>query len=906
MKFPFIRFALPGLTLGLLLTPVACLAQAGLRVEVGGRGSSDAMTVADGAVRRLNKNFAVLSKRTRAYMGKGTLLTLPTPVLLTRNGVPLTQQGRGRGNDITLVFDTSGERAFPLEYQQFLQNVFDRAKPTITALFGDPSVGGNVRVANYDADIGERDAVAGGYYVPNNGDGDQEIRFPVYADAVGYKLEATAVNFIHTLLLAYIGPKQLPNDAFEEGLVRGVVLRIARNPSSLPVGLDPVSIENVLDSTYDIGPYYDWNNQRALASRLFIAPNLRSQALPPGGSVGGLYLLRYQMAGSAWQKALVEYPSFAAEFLRRYYADTNSYQTRDALASLGQATLDALAGPGSTVEGLSFNTWLLRQYILNGSDAPGPKVLIQPFAVTSGLSGNDFGVFGVQVHYFSQQPNGNETLLSGTSFPIFWSPDFTRFFTSGQEDRIDIAAGYGAAVPNFPDSFSFEPYRVTVDTPVLDRISRVYLPAGAIATAQNQTENTLYGTIVGGESAVDVSYKLRVSWPGGSADPIPVSNFAFGVNVTDAAFLGGTQLTVDVVRMQGGSETTVLSRKVNKGPGPIGLDLRIDTDHDFVFPTGITKGLQLIGLPIEPYLVNAAEVFGFNEPTPLIARYDASLGRYRFFPAEGTAEQGLAYYVRSDASRPLRVSGRQTPNTPVAVALRPGWNLISNPLPIAVGTSSVTVVTAADFPFSWSEAAGTLVGGDFFGFTPGPPDGITGAPETGTLNLAGTFEVGKGYLVRVIAPDGVSLLFSPVSRSRDGGNDRERKWEVQAELTGGAETAAVRIGMSERASRDSDRLDTPLPPRIVGGLRGYLGGAPALFRDTRGWSKAETFKVTFEGLKPGKAYTLLLDRIGSTTVSLRIKDTRSGKVTNYPSKRAYAFTPREASRTFQIQYGGGW
>ena len=144
-----------------------------------------------------------------------------------------------------------------------------------------PAVGGNVHVANFDASIGDRDAVAGGYYLPDNGSGVPEIRFPVYNAN-----ETVAVNFIHCLLLAYLGPDGYAWDGFEEGLVRAVTMQVARTSSALPAGLDPGVIETVLENSYDMEGAYDWDNQRPLSGPVFIAPNLRSLPLPVSGGSG--------------------------------------------------------------------------------------------------------------------------------------------------------------------------------------------------------------------------------------------------------------------------------------------------------------------------------------------------------------------------------------------------------------------------------------------------------------------------------------------------------------------------------------------------------------------------------------------------------------------------------------------
>ncbi len=214
-------------------------------------------------------------------------LSFPTVVRFRSLGSPLqtfASQARpprsmGPEADLNLVFDSSGPRVFPTQYKQLLIDTFNQAKSTLNTVFGQPSIGGDVYVRNFDADIGDRHAVTGGYFVPDNGAGEAEIRFPVYSSQ-----EAASVNFVHCLLLAYLGPNSYAYDAFQEGLVRAAVMRVVRTAGALPVYLDSEVLGFVLENTYDVGPHYDGFNQRPLGGPSFIAPNLVSAPLPAGGS----------------------------------------------------------------------------------------------------------------------------------------------------------------------------------------------------------------------------------------------------------------------------------------------------------------------------------------------------------------------------------------------------------------------------------------------------------------------------------------------------------------------------------------------------------------------------------------------------------------------------------------------
>lgn len=847
---------------GLLVAGTAALAPAfQSELEIGENRSRDSISRSmDEHIRSVSRNLAALSQAQREALQRAGLydsriqFSIPSRLVLTRHGRRLGESTLipDFGGTITLEFDTSGPRAFPTSYRQLLIDTFTMAKPAIEAVWGMPNVGGVVKVKNYDADIGDRDAVSGGYFVPDNGSGEAEIRFPVYL-----LNETAAVNFVHCLLLAYQGPTSYGFDAYQEGLARAATMRVVRTANSLPASLDPGVVESVLDNTYDVGTFYDWYNQRALGGNKFIAPNLRDVPLPIGGSLGGVYLLRYQMAGSAWQKVLVEYPGFAASLNDQLYANPGWSGSVPSLLAAGQTVLDSLGGaPNSTVEGYSFAEWVRRQFILETRDTLGLKLLCHPIPLPPDAGTSDFGVFDLPVTYFETLAGGNEILLSGTSYPIFWNELFQRFFAASQDERIDIAGAYGSVAPNFPNFGGAIPYRVAVDIPVQDRISRVYLPAGAIATGANPAPKNFYGTIVGASN--QGSLKVRLTYGATVVDNIPVNNFAFGVSIGGIQFGGANRCRIEVVQTINSVATTIIDRRVNKGPGPLGVDLRPTFgDALQVFAPSIPKGLSTIGFSADPYSSFPPELLGLPAGEVLAARWNGAKAKYDLYPDFGAFVQGAGYFVRLPAAAPnLPILGRSHAGEPVAVSLRPGWNLISNPLPQSVQTSDITVVHAADTPTTWAAAIGEEIGPAFFEFTPGANDPATGAPETGTMNPATQFDPGKAYFVRCLASAGATLLFGkPGPQRPPAAGVAQPRFIMRIRLSSARERAEVHVGQSASATVGFDpREDWELPPAAFG-LQGKVEGS-SLFRDIRSSGQAATFTVRFDRMKPMASYSL--------------------------------------------------
>jgi hypothetical protein len=892
-----------------------------LEVEVGSsRSIGEAMSQSDQAVKKLNRNLAILSRNHRDRMIRagrshaGIPALYPATVWLKSNGQRLPSPTRSKGRffsaPLNLVFDASGPNSFPTAYRDFLQDIYDAAQPLLDGLFGLPSIGGDVAVKNYNVPMGDREYVTGGYYVPNS-PGTPEIRFPIYSDGLP---EVTVINFVHTLLLAYIGPNQYGFDAFNEGLVRAVTLRMARTPSfTNQFALDGDQIEAVLSQTYDVGGLYDWLNQRALGGSKFIAPNLRDVPLPDAGSVGGIYHLRYKMAGCAWMKLLVENQGFIAAYNNGFYAQPGIASNVPALIALGQTTLNSLSTP--TIEGLTFAEWFKRQYILETKDTQGPKLLVEPLPITSELSGSDFGVFDIVANWFETLAGGNETLLSGTSFPILWegNTSFNRIFPSTPDsERMDIAGAYGSVAPNIPNINGGNPYRAVVDVPVQDQIGRVYLPVGSIATASQQTPRDFFGTVTGANLQPGDTVRLEVTVNGSPITDVVVTNNAFGVLLNTPEFSGNARISIDVVRNRSGLDATLLTRKVNKGPGPLAVDLRVESEQSFTPIGGLPKGISLIGFAIDPFASLPGQILGLPENQVLAARYNSSKAKYDLYPELEPFKVGHGYFVRLNAAQPaFAYEGRNYRNVEGSVALKPGWNLVCSPLTENVPTSRIRVVKTSDFPQDWSEAA-LDVGTEFFEFIPGPNDPATGAPETGTMAPATQFESGKAYFVRVLAPEGVTLTFRPEALTGSAPNRAPSAttpstgWRLSLTMRFGTkQKASVILGQSATATRSFDpREDSGMPPSFGNGFQLIVEDYEAMYRDIRALAGGEAFTIHLKGLTSGKTYPIDFKSLFGKAPNLNLRDRTGRSLGSIRPGMTYNHYARAREDYIQVVVGG--
>jgi hypothetical protein len=826
-------------------------AWATLKVEtVTGRGTTPTDALVARAFVDAHKR---LESGARAHGYKGTFF-FPQRVELFANGQKLPFKGQAsRSGDLTLSFASSGPTAFDPSYQSLLQSVFASAKPVMDTVFGKAAVGGTIKVVNDDATISDRRAVLGGYYVPN-APGGPEIRLPVNLDQ-----NTAAVNFVHAMLLAYQGPKAYPFDAYNEGLVRAATVVVMRTVSS-----NSAQVENVLNNLYEADDRYDWLNQPALSAEPFIAPNLLLANLPAGGSTGGIYLLRHQMAGSAWEKVLTEYPTFAAQFNQAYYASPSSYTSSALLESLAVSAVNSIVGTSSgRIEGLPVRSWIFRQWILSPQTTAGLKLLLEPSPLTP-LNSGDFGVFDLALHAFTTDASGNETLLSGTSYPVFFRPDFTRFFTSAQDDVVSVSNGYGSVAPNFPSAtFGTAPYKVVIDAPFGAKTQRVNLPAGAVYDS-NGLRLQASGTVSGFGTNV-ANMTVRLTWAGGDSGDISVQNGAFGASISSTTFEKAQPVTV--VLKQG--TTTVLTRQINKGRGPLVTDLKAPAT-DATFNWTFANRLAFLGFPLDPFRPYAREVFGLDPTAVLVARYDPTLGRYVYFPDESEVRIGLGYFVRPFDTTGRVVSGRGPGSDPVVVSLKAGWNMVTNPTPNAVNVANIQVATTTQPFLSWATASGDLVGSAVFSLTPDSTH-----PDGGTLTPVTTVNPGQGVYVRCLSSQGADLLWGASSPAKTGQKLAAPlaagEWRSKLSVTGDMfQSSSVELGQQKIGSATANERNDVLLPPGAGGFQAAVEAGATFYRKVFPMTQTLPVRVTLSNLIPGRWYTVNAVTEGKTGVSVAL------------------------------------
>jgi hypothetical protein len=810
-------------------------------------------------------------------------------VVLRQRGqliLPTRTRDGGLGNGTLTFRFQDGDNPFPENYKRLLQQVIDTVPPLIEAEYGKAARTLTITIVNYEEQIGDRDAVVGGIYDVTN----SRFLFPIYNSP-----EAAAVNLLYLIVRAFHADVGFAYDAWEEGFARAVTTRIARGPGFRSIaGLRTETIETVLTNTYDARPYYDAWNQPVLGSPSFIAPSLRQSPVAPG-TTGGIWLVRYLMAGSAWLKLAVQYPLFFRAFNARYYARYTPGLGGDIpqLLTIAQETLRDLAGSATpTVEGIPFDQWYRRQWIFDTSVTYGRKLHAQMFPFGSSLQPGEEAVFTVFLTYFQTVRTSNggwdEALLNGTCYPIYWDFNYNRLTLSPQYERVDIRGGIGTVMPSFTGD-EVKNQRLTVDFSVGTETARVVYPSSKVQGTNFR--NNFFGVVHGLDNGtVEITLGIERK----------------EVNVTNGAF--GTSFSADALKEQ---EARLIFR--NEQGIEVGrVQVNTGTDFQFVmvhlqsttdtFRLDLPAGLSMFSLPLRPYETDFAKLLNIPANELRIAHWRQERFDYVYYPETPAPAPGVGYFIRTRNPLSVTIQGEAAPtDREFALALQPGWNLIGHPFKEAVDLRSVRVVHQFSEPVVW-ETASEQIGSE-------PP--LVGR-KVYTLGTSGyreatLLEPGKAYWVRVLRPEGVTLLIPPPSRSRsrvaDGsvsGGSLEPAWAMELTLQSRAGGAVVTLGLDSPARTRQAWAKEELPPLLPGMTAfGVLesnqdeqAGQPLLIRAIRPLGGRQEWTLQVVPSEPNLEHTLTW-HIPNARRRWRItlENPITGERVDMRRQAAYRFTP---------------
>lgn len=766
-------------------------------VPAGTRSASDLrQLVVERATPVHQAHVQMVAQQVRRWKQRGALpervrVGVDTLVVLQQGG-QLLRPPRTRYGDGTLSFAFEGWDA---TQEAFLRRVLNAATPLIESVYGKPAWSGTVKVVNYDRDIGDRDAVSGGIYNASTG----EILFPVYNSP-----QSVVINLVHLLVHAFHGPLIFDYDAWEEGFARAVTLIVAHRVAQALNIPDPDGFFRT-DPLYHALPYYDLLNQPALGNNTFIAPSLKQLPITPG-QLGGMYYPRMQMAGSAWLKVYMEDPDFFKKFNAQYYAQYNPNETIKLSGDIPRlkAIAASVLANGGTVEGLPFDRWYERQYILDTSVSFGKKLYAWVLPDREEPGKENPGISVVLIHY-QTTPTGDEIPLNDVCYPIYWSYDEQRLFLSVQYERVDIVDGEGTVAPLFINIGGAQ--RVLIDLPLGGLHLRIPYAPGLGGTTANP--NNLYGAVLGLNSGtVHVRSSLGVE------ATAQIQQGGFGLRLLAPAFEQLARYTITVRDSEG---NPVAVRQVNLGYREAVLVLEAGDSAQTLTHT-FPAGLSMISLPILPFATDNADALGVPRGQFLLAHWRQDTpgeNKYLLYPTAPPFRPGVGYWVKLRSNVVADVRGiAPRPDQNFTFATTFGWNQIGNPFTIPVDVADIEVQYLLNDPVPFATAVSRgWIGGTIWRYH----------PATNSYEPASQLQPWEGYWLRVLVAEGVTLTFpAPLNRSRAAARVQDTAvsrmdWQVTLTAQAPEGRAQVRIGQSAGANDGFDPIyDSEAPPDFEG------------------------------------------------------------------------------------------
>lgn len=892
--------------------------QSALVVDVpGGAGGS---VIADAVKRRVRADWTARTRalapqveqarRMGVLKGRGTI-PISTLVTVRQNGrmvAPPPSRSRQVGGG-TLTFTYTGFAGVQINgvpAEEFLRRFQELAYPRIQNLYGAPSWSGNVEVVNMGPfESGQATQVQrlafGAFDVSN-----RRILLPLYQN-VDDQAHALLLLMVH----AFHGPAYFQYDAWEQGFARAAASIVARDP-----------VFGFLDATannkYSLLLFYDLLNQPPLANPTFFPPSQANVNLTEGVfSIGKMFFPRLGMSGAAWLKVYIENPNFFRNFNAAYYArfDPNAQPSLAGnVPVLRQIASDAVreGRPDDSVEGLPFQQWYERQYILDTSVAPGEKLFA--FVIPADPDTDNGQSALIVLIYFRTKANGDEELLQGRAYATYFDASNARVNLGPASEQAAIIEGEGFITTLAFPSPGFDAGRITMDFHVGNETARSYLPSGFSGDFQGVVLGL--GAQQGGTVTVRQTTLPPVETRTANGT---LENGGFGVNV-------GTRqndLAVTIVDVTVNNATT--SYRVNTGDGRYFAVIRSDGAVRSVAKT-FEAGLALVSFPLRPLATDVSTALGLSPTDFLLSYWDPATRAYQTFagqppgPSIAPLQPGRGYWLKvapaDGGSRvTVNLTGVQPPDdTDLTIGLPYGWNLVGNPFAGSVRVDDLLVQYLQNDAISWADAvARNLVAAQPFAFN----------PQTGVYATTDALTQWNGYWLRVLVPSGVTLIL-PAPNSPTGRAARvpgrvaaapaaaaRPEWSVNLRARGGATgPATATFGAVRGASAAFDnRWDREAPPTIAPGVtvefphtdwKSAGGRFVADYRDAGAGRVSWDVNVT---APVDGDVTLTWEGLGTVPrrTRLTLVDKATGRRTALRSRSAYTFSGVAGqSRAFQI------
>lgn len=662
-----------------------------------------------------------------------------------------TTRGYGNGN-LTLSFEgfngasLADSNGNPIVLQDFLQNFYEVVKPKLDAIYGKPSTTSTVAIKSMGffetgtaTDV-ERLAF-GAYNVSEN-----RIYLPLYRS-----IDTLANAFLLNLIHAYHGPLAFHYDAWEQGFARAAASVIARDAS---LGFQDPTANNL----YTLLPQYDLLNHPALGNNTFFPPSQANIPIDGQFTIAKMLQPRLGMAGAAWLKVWMENPDFFRQLNESYYAAVDADPTGNLQGNVPFLTA-LVRNVVSDVEGLPFQQWIQRQFILDTSITGGTK--LYPFILPSENSAATGQSALIALVYYRTTPLGDETLLDGRAFAEYHDATGARIPSLGSSsEQALVSDGEGFLTTlSFP-SQGFDDGRITMDFSIGQMTTRAYLPSGISGDLQ---------VIWAGTAPTGDVNVTQILTPGGQQRNGQTNIARAGAGFTLGAAFG--ELYKTRISRPGVSVGEVITVSRNLGDGINWVVIKTDNTAGGIttvskrFPT---NELRLVSFPARPLNADPSTILNLPFADFVLTQYDPLRNLYEMAvpdkPLLGPVVPGRAFWMKlvpeNKSTHEVSYAG-EVPATDIdlPVAAPFGWNMFGSPFDTLIDTANLRVSFLDNDPISWAEAVTkNLVAEDIFKWDPATRKYIVATQLENTE--------WQGYWVRVYAPSGVTILIPGPSTTR--------------------------------------------------------------------------------------------------------------------------------------------
>ncbi len=870
----------------------------------------------------------------------GQQLGIVDAAIIRSNGkvaAPIPADRTRAANDITFTLPTGDGTGGTWTNAQAadLQNLVTLLYPELKSVLGAPgwnSGGSPIQIVNTDPRLNFSDSILGALVVVNGNS--LQIWFPQFQT-----YETRFMAMAQAMAQCFHGPYRIGYDAWEQGMARAAAVIAAQDLKSSPASGTGQSVDQQVDpsTSFYYTSAYDLLNQPALGNNTFTPPTISNTAFKPD-TLSGMLLPRMQMSSTAWLKCYIEDSQFFQHFNAALYTaaagNTSILNNVNILRGIAGGVLP-------NVEGLPFDNWFERQYVLDTSISVGNKIYVysQPTFASSTSSGD--GGAAVFLSYYKTTNTGDEIPLNGTSNIVY--RDFSsQILSLPSFDSVSVIQGFGSVSPIFSGIGTNPKMRLSMDFPIGKEYSRVYFPANE--EGLESTPASFSGVVVGADLG-----NLAVTFDGG-AGPVSTSFAlgAFGITATSLLPNGFSRAHITLTPASSAPvlfQRNVFVRGENVDPNqpfavsPIFVLSAPDSVQTLThtFPLGP----QMMSLPLRPLITDFAKALGITPSLALLAQYRQDLttnDKYTRYPSLGPYQPGYSLWGYFGAATPVSVQGTRTDDqSDISIAAEFGWNQIANPYNVNINvTTDVTIITPggdilplADAVTQGFVAAGVIAysqaSNSYIDLSNPAADSDTSVP----LN---TLEPWKGYWIRIISTEGVTMTFSnPNSRaatqaskaaakkSRSAVQSDHNAWSLPLQIKGanGAASTAV-LGQSSRGSENYvAALDVANPPPFSNSPQlsitfshpewdsGKAVGSGQYLSDIRPSGSRSQWNLVVNTPDAAQSYTLSWNGTAYLPRATRLvlTDPTTGRSYQMNNASGFSFTPGkgQSTRTFLIE-----